>query len=89
LVANRARAGARSSGKPVAMIAHRLSRVWMGESQKVVSLRSECGVEILTYHVVPGRLDSATLGQDIKQGGGKAVLKTVQSDMLTVSGSDW
>jgi hypothetical protein len=41
------------------MIAPRLSRVWTGESQKVVSLGSECGAEILTYHVVPGRLDSA------------------------------
>jgi uncharacterized surface protein with fasciclin (FAS1) repeats len=34
--------------------------------------------KILTYHVVPGRLDSATLDQQIANGGGKAVLKTVQ-----------
>lgn len=43
--------------------------------------------KLLTYHVVPGRLDSATLDQDIKQGGGKAVLNTVRGDMLTVPGS--
>jgi hypothetical protein len=48
----RARPDARSSGKPVAMIALRLSPVWTGESQKVVSPGSECGAEILTYHVV-------------------------------------
>ena len=49
---------ARSSGKLVAMIALRLSPVWTGESQKVVSPGSECGAEIL-IHVVPGRLNSA------------------------------
>jgi uncharacterized surface protein with fasciclin (FAS1) repeats len=43
--------------------------------------------KILTYHVVPGRLDSMTLDKDIKAGGGKAVLKTVQGDTLTVTGS--
>jgi uncharacterized surface protein with fasciclin (FAS1) repeats len=43
--------------------------------------------KILTYHVVPGRLDSAALDQDISKGGGKAKLKTVEGDELTVSGS--
>jgi uncharacterized surface protein with fasciclin (FAS1) repeats len=43
--------------------------------------------KILTYHVVPGRLDSATLDRDIKAGGGKAILKTVQGETLTVTGS--
>ena len=43
--------------------------------------------KILTYHVVPGRLDSKTLDQQIKSGGGKTELKTVQGDMLTVAGS--
>jgi len=43
--------------------------------------------KILTYHVVPGKLDSATLDQDIKKGGGKAELKTVEGGTLTVSGS--
>ena len=43
--------------------------------------------KILTYHVVPGRLDSATLDQQIANGGGKAVLKTVQGDPLTVQGT--
>ncbi len=43
--------------------------------------------KILTYHVVPGRLDSMTLDRQIMDGGGKATLTTVQGDMLTVSGS--
>jgi uncharacterized surface protein with fasciclin (FAS1) repeats len=43
--------------------------------------------KILTYHVVPGRLDSKALGQQIMSGGGKAVLKTVEGDTLTVTGS--
>ncbi len=44
-------------------------------------------VKILTYHVVPGRLDSEVLDQDIKKDGGKATLKTVEGDTLTVTGS--
>jgi uncharacterized surface protein with fasciclin (FAS1) repeats len=43
--------------------------------------------KILTYHVVPGRLDSRTLDQQIAMGGGTAVLKTVQGEALTVQGS--
>jgi uncharacterized surface protein with fasciclin (FAS1) repeats len=43
--------------------------------------------KILTYHVVPGRLDSKALDEQIMSGGGKAMLKTVQGDMLTVAGS--
>jgi len=43
--------------------------------------------KILTYHVVPGRLDSKALDQRIASGGGKATLKTVQGDLLTVTGS--
>jgi uncharacterized surface protein with fasciclin (FAS1) repeats len=43
--------------------------------------------KILTYHVVPGRLDSAALDRDIKKGDGKATLKTVQGESLTVTGS--
>jgi uncharacterized surface protein with fasciclin (FAS1) repeats len=43
--------------------------------------------KILTYHVVPGRLDSAMLDQDIKKGDGKAKLKTVEGSDLTISGS--
>jgi uncharacterized surface protein with fasciclin (FAS1) repeats len=43
--------------------------------------------KILTYHVVPGKLDTAMLDQDIKKGGGKAELKTVEGGTLTVSGS--
>jgi uncharacterized surface protein with fasciclin (FAS1) repeats len=43
--------------------------------------------KVLTYHVVPGRLDSKTLDQKIVDGGGKAMLKTVEGDNLTVMGS--
>jgi len=43
--------------------------------------------KILTYHVVPGRLDSRMLDQQIAIGGGKAVLKTVQGEPLTVQGT--
>src|SRR6201991_1692191 len=42
--------------------------------------------KILTYHVVAGRLDSEALAKMIADGGGKAMLKTVEGDMLTVSG---
>lgn len=40
-------------------------------------------VKILTYHVVPGRLDSAAIERLIHKGHGKAELKTVQGDILT------
>ena len=43
--------------------------------------------KILTYHVVPGRLDSRMLDQQIAAGGGKVILKTVQGEPLTVQGS--
>ena len=39
--------------------------------------------KILTYHVVPGRLDFAALSSQIQAGGGKALLKTVQGETLT------
>jgi uncharacterized surface protein with fasciclin (FAS1) repeats len=38
---------------------------------------------VLTYHVVPGRLTEADIDAKIKEGGGKAMLKTVQGDDLT------
>jgi uncharacterized surface protein with fasciclin (FAS1) repeats len=38
---------------------------------------------ILTYHVVPGRVTEANIDAMIKQGGGKATLKTVQGEDLT------
>ena len=43
---------------------------------------------VLTYHVVPGRLNAQALTRMVKQGGGKATLKTVQGEELrvTVSG---
>ena len=45
-------------------------------------------VKILTYHVVPGRLTTRDLKKMIKQGDGKAELKTVQGGTLTVSMKD-
>jgi len=38
---------------------------------------------VLTYHVVPGKLDAAALMAMISDGGGKAMLTTVQGGMLT------
>jgi uncharacterized surface protein with fasciclin (FAS1) repeats len=43
--------------------------------------------KVLTYHVVPGRLDTKALDEQIMHGGGRASLKTVEGDMLTVTGS--
>jgi len=48
--------------------------------------------KILTYHVVPGRFDAAALDREIAANGGKAMLKTVEGDWLTVTsnhGSLW
>jgi uncharacterized surface protein with fasciclin (FAS1) repeats len=39
---------------------------------------------ILTYHVVPGRLDAAALTKAIKKGNGKAILATASGDSLRV-----
>lgn len=38
---------------------------------------------ILTYHVVPGRVNAAQLLQQIRRGGGSATLTTVQGGTLT------
>lgn len=43
--------------------------------------------KILTYHVVPGRLDTKKLDAEIAAGNGEAKLKTVEGDMLTIKGS--
>jgi uncharacterized surface protein with fasciclin (FAS1) repeats len=40
---------------------------------------------ILTYHVVPGRLTTHDLREKIKDGGGKAELKTAEGEPLTVT----
>lgn len=40
---------------------------------------------VLTYHVVPGAMTSADLAKAVKEGGGKASLKTVQGGELTVT----
>lgn len=41
--------------------------------------------QVLTYHVVPGRIDAAALAQQIQAGGGKATLKTASGGTLTAS----
>ena len=41
--------------------------------------------KILTYHVVAGKMDAASLMAAIKAGGGKATLKTVSGGALTAS----
>ena len=42
-------------------------------------------VKVLTYHVVPGRLSAMDLRAKVKAGGGKATLRTVEGDTLTVT----
>lgn len=42
-------------------------------------------VTVLTYHVVPGRLGAAALRKMVMAGKGKAMLKTAQGEMLTVT----
>jgi uncharacterized surface protein with fasciclin (FAS1) repeats len=40
---------------------------------------------VLTYHVVPGRMDAAALMSAINAGGGKAMLKTASGGTLTAT----
>jgi uncharacterized surface protein with fasciclin (FAS1) repeats len=42
--------------------------------------------QVLTYHVIAGKLDTAALDKQIKAGGGKTMLKTVEGETLTVMG---
>ncbi len=42
-------------------------------------------VKVLTYHVVAGNYTAADLMKMVKAGGGKAMLKTVEGEPLTVS----
>lgn len=42
---------------------------------------------VLTYHVVAGNVDAAALMEQIKAGGGKAILTTVQGESLTATTS--
>lgn len=46
--------------------------------------------KVLTYHVVPGRVDAASLVQQIKNGNGRATLKTASGGTLvaTMSGAN-
>lgn len=41
--------------------------------------------KVLTYHVVPGRLDASALAGQIRAGGGKAMLRTVEGEPLVAS----
>jgi uncharacterized surface protein with fasciclin (FAS1) repeats len=41
--------------------------------------------KVLTYHVVAGKWDAAGLARQIKDAGGKAMLKTVAGEQLTAS----
>jgi len=43
--------------------------------------------KVLTYHVVPGRIDTKTLDEWIAKNGGSATLKTVAGGQLWVKGS--
>jgi uncharacterized surface protein with fasciclin (FAS1) repeats len=43
---------------------------------------------VLTYHVVPGRLSAKDLMEKIKDGGGKAMLKTLEGADLTFEQKD-
>jgi uncharacterized surface protein with fasciclin (FAS1) repeats len=40
---------------------------------------------VLTYHVVPGRLSAMDLSARVKAGGGRAMLKTAEGESLTVT----
>lgn len=44
--------------------------------------------QVLTYHVVPGRISAADLMAQVKAGGGKAALKTAQGGTLTATARD-
>lgn len=54
---------------------------WMRPAQKDVL------AGVLKYHVVPGKLTAADLAAKIAEGGGKAVLKTVDGQDLTATKS--
>ena len=41
--------------------------------------------QVLTYHVVPGRLTARALVADVKKGGGSETLTTLEGDTLTVT----
>jgi len=41
--------------------------------------------KVLTYHVVPGKLDGAALSQRVMAGGGRAMLKTASGGTLVVT----
>jgi len=43
--------------------------------------------KVLTYHVVPGKIDAAALMKQIDAGGGKAMLKTAAGGTLTATAS--
>jgi uncharacterized surface protein with fasciclin (FAS1) repeats len=40
---------------------------------------------VLTYHVLPGKISAADFVEAVKEGGGKAMYKTVEGEALTVT----
>ncbi len=55
-----------------------------GTVNKLVKPENKAALtKILTYHVVAGKLSAADIDRKIKDGGGKAMLKTVEGDTLT------
>lgn len=59
-----------------------------GAMQKLLQPPNKSKLDrILTYNMVPGRLDIEILDQYIRDGGGNAYLTTVEGGMLMISGS--
>ena len=58
-----------------------LNAVMMDENRPLLQ-------KVLTYHVVPGRVTSADLVKLIREGGGKAMLTTVEGGQLTFTLKD-
>ncbi len=56
-----------------------------GTVESLVKPESKAALtKILTYHVVSGKLSAQDLSDMVEKGGGKAMLKTVEGDSLTV-----
>jgi uncharacterized surface protein with fasciclin (FAS1) repeats len=59
-----------------------------GTVDTLLKPESKAGLtKVLTYHVVPGKVDAAALTKQIAAGGGKAMLKTVAGGTLTATAS--
>jgi uncharacterized surface protein with fasciclin (FAS1) repeats len=59
-----------------------------GTVDTLLKPESKAGLtKVLTYHVVPGKIDASTLAKQISAGGGKATVKTVAGGTLTATSS--